>query len=159
MKKSLIQFIIPLTLMVCFTLSCSDDDGVTNPTTNSQSDIDAVNQVMIDYEKFAESGDLESWLALWDVNGTRMAPDFPPIVGIDAIRENMAPSFTLSTVVTIDIIETEVAGGWAYTSGNYTLDITFPDASILSLVGKGVTIYKKQSDNSWKIYYDCFNFH
>jgi ketosteroid isomerase-like protein len=70
------------------------------------------------------------------------------------VKEN-AGKMTLTAVFTL--LETQVAGDWAYDRGNYTLTVTPKSGKPTETSGKYLTIYKRQPDGSWKIYRDISN--
>jgi len=90
-----------------------------------------------------------------------LMPDMPLVKGKDAIQDtlkkmvadkNLALNFTTSDV------QVAKAGDVAYTQGTYTLTVT--DSRTKRAVtekGKYVTVYKKQSDGSWRAVEDINN--
>ena len=85
----------------------------------------------------------------------------PARVGKEQIRENMKPVFDqFNLKSTIDILEGKVFGDLGLIRCTSTLDLT-PKAGGETIHampdGKALTLYERQSDDSWKIVYDCFN--
>jgi uncharacterized protein (TIGR02246 family) len=163
MELSIIQLvmIIPLALVFCITLGSKEKNGVTDPAADTQSDVDAIKDVLNNYKQTVEAKDFDAWLALWDENGVRMPPDEPAAIGIKQIRAQMEVNFTpgIGTVLTIDQKDIQVTGDWGYVRSDGSILLTFPDGNTTTLFANVLTIFKKQADNSWKIYIDCFNFH
>jgi len=91
-----------------------------------------------------------------------MPPDAPARKGIDQIREGMKPVFDDMSldVVIKKVDDVEVHGDLGLTRCKYSLKLT-PKAGgeTLNVMpdGKALTLFRKQSDGSWKIVYDCFN--
>jgi len=125
-------------------------------------DSEAIKDVLRRYAALCNDGDFESWIALWDSQGRQMPPDAPCRVGIDAIRKGMQPVFESMNLkldlVTID--EATVFGSLGLTRCTYSLTATPKEGGDPIGVmpdGKALTLYRRQSDGSWKISYDCFN--
>jgi ketosteroid isomerase-like protein len=88
-----------------------------------------------------------------------MPPDEPAFVGKDALRswaENIYKQFTVQgKYMSPDIV---VAGDWAFEHWAYTLTMTpLAGSDPIQEVGKGIHIYRRQSDGSWKIAQDIWN--
>ena len=127
-----------------------------------KSDAETINEVLRSYAAFCNDGDFESWIALWDPHGCQMPPDAPSRVGVDAIRTAMQPAFEGMNLKldlrTID--EVTVFGNLGLTRCTYSLTATPKQGGDTVGVmpdGKALTLYRRQSDGSWKISYDCFN--
>ena len=57
------------------------------------SDIAAVKEMLKQYAKVCNTGDLNHWISLWADNGVQMPPDTPTRIGKEQIREGMKPMF------------------------------------------------------------------
>jgi uncharacterized protein (TIGR02246 family) len=105
--------------------------------------------------------DADKILAHYADDASLMIPNMPVAKGKDAIKtaltgmlsdKNLALSFAASTA------EVSKSGDLAYTQGTYTLTMTNPKTKKpVTEKGKYVTIYKKQSDGSWKAIEDINN--
>ena len=129
---------------------------------NSTADTDAVSEVLSDYAKHVNAGDLDSWLALWMEDGRQMAPNNVPKIGIADIVAELKPVFdTFNLKMVISTIEdVYVHGDLGFTRCSYNLFATPKeggDTIPYEPDGKALTIYKRQADGSWKIWFDCFN--
>lgn len=127
-----------------------------------KSDDETIKEVLRSYAAFCNDGDFTSWIALWDPQGCQMPPDAPSRVGVDAIRKAMQPAFEGMNLKldlrTID--EATVFGNLGLTRCTYSLTATPKQGGDTVGVmpdGKALTLYRRQSDGSWKISYDCFN--
>lgn len=168
MKKSLITFIIitPLILLLCITFSCQKQGEEVaeeaKPAVNVEADITAIKEMLNQYAVACDTGDFDLWISLWADNGVQMPPDTPARIGKDQIREAMKPVFDqmILDIAITSIEDAKVYGDLGLTRCNYTLDVT-PKAGGETIRamrdGKALTLYKRQSDGSWKIVYDCFN--
>ena len=129
---------------------------------DKESDIAAVKDVLKRYAKGCNTGDYDFWMSLWADDGVQMPPDAPARVGKEQIRAAMKPAFDQMNldIVLLGIQDAKVSGDSGLTRCTYTLKMT-PKAGGETINampdGKVLILYKKQSDGSWKIVYDCFN--
>ncbi len=111
------------------------------------------------YTNGLNTGNLNLWISLWDQNGIQMAPDAPSVVGKERILakyEKIFPQFVFEIAIKNE--ETKVAGVWAYCRGTYTISLTPKGGGETGFVdGKYLTILRKQTDGSWKVFRDIFN--
>ncbi|MEM8768603.1 MAG: SgcJ/EcaC family oxidoreductase [Pseudomonadota bacterium] len=122
----------------------------------------AVEATLRRYGSAVNDGDFEAWISLWEEDGRQMPADAPARVGVAAIREAMQPVFE---ALNLDfqmhsIDDVEVFGDVALTRCTYSIHATpkaggetFP----VMADGKALTLFKRQSNDSWKIVYDCVN--
>ena len=107
-----------------------------------------------------KAGDADTWITLWDENGVQLPPGAPVVVGRKNIEKAVRGGLQAVTFVdfTIDLAETETAGDLGFARGTYAATMK-PQAGgpESSINGKYLTIFKRQTDGSWKIYRDCFN--
>jgi ketosteroid isomerase-like protein len=54
-------------------------------------------------------------------------------------------------------VQVAKSGELGYTSGTYQMAFNDPSGKAISDTGKYVTVWKKQSDGSWKVLLDIFN--
>ena len=85
----------------------------------------------------------------------------PPGIALrdkDVLREIMPPRFAPNMVTSfvIELDEINVLGDFAFARGRYTCDYTVEYAQPRT-DGKFLSILKRQKDDSWKFYIDCFN--
>ena len=88
-----------------------------------------------------------------------MPPDAPAVFGkeqILVVNESKFEPFNINMAIKKD--EVQINGDLAFSRGTYTASLT-PKAGgeTINLIGKYLTILKKQTDGSWRIYCDCFN--
>jgi uncharacterized protein (TIGR02246 family) len=93
-------------------------------------------------------------------DGMMMAPNAPSIVGSEAVRQYMAqmiaiPGFSITWNTTR--VEVAASGDLAYSIGTNQIEMPMPDGTTAIDRGKAVTIWKKQSDGTWKVAADIFN--
>jgi uncharacterized protein (TIGR02246 family) len=125
-------------------------------------DITAIKDMLNQYAKGCNTDNFDLWMSLWADNGTQMPPDAPARKGKEQIREGMKPVFDgMKLDIAIKSVDdVEVHGDLGLTRCKYTLKLT-PKAGGDTIDampdGKALTLFRKQTDGSWKIVYDCFN--
>jgi ketosteroid isomerase-like protein len=110
------------------------------------------------WSKAASVKDASSFVAVYSDDATVMLPNEPVIHGLESIKAVVTPmmqdpNFSLS--FTTDKVE--VSGILGYTQGAVTMRTTGRDGKPLNDTGKYLTVWKKQSDGSWKAIEDIFN--
>ena len=113
----------------------------------------AIKDLWVTYAKLVVAGDANTWLKLWDAGGIQMppgAPARPKSVLDEAVPAAWAPGIVSAMTITPE--EINILGDYAYSRGVYTLA-----AKDGNVDGKFMTILKRQSDGTWKIYRDIFN--
>ncbi len=93
-------------------------------------------------------------------DATLMPPNEPQVAGPVNIRDWVThlfamPGFDVEWEATT--VEVAAAGDLAYTSGRYDLKLEMPGGAPMSDTGKYTTVWKKQSDGTWKVVVDIFN--
>jgi ketosteroid isomerase-like protein len=122
----------------------------------------AIKQAWLNYAAFVESGDTAGWLSQYDAEGIQMRPDNPargrPELDQFVVKSWKARMDAFDTKMSVTPLEITVAGPWAYSRGFYTQDMTAKATKKTThFEGKFLTIFRMQSDGTWKIYRDCFN--
>ena len=121
-----------------------------------------IRDMIHDYKNAISSNDFEGWLSLWAEDGIQMPPNTSPKIGIDHIRGANKGLFN-DLVMNMDVIKfhaVEVFNDIGISVCEYSIEGE-PKAggkkvSVMEN-GKALTIFKKHSDGSWKIQFDCFN--
>jgi ketosteroid isomerase-like protein len=110
------------------------------------------------YGKAVANQDVAAVVALYTDDAILLPPDSPVAQGSDAIRAVLqgymdagAQSLALETTALDD------QGDLVVDVGRYTLGMQPPGADPITDVGKYLQVYKRQSDGSFRIAYDCFN--
>jgi uncharacterized protein (TIGR02246 family) len=159
MKK--LFMVLPLVFLLCFTFSCQQAEEVAEePVVDISADVEAINEIWNQYATAMNTGDFDLWISLWEDDGIQMPPDAPAVFGKEQIRIVNEKKFEPFEVnVTINNEEVQIEGDLAFSRGTGTISLT-PKAGgeTISMIGKYLTILKKQKDGFWKIYCDCFNF-
>ena len=108
----------------------------------------------------AAARDVERSVSFWADDASLFPPGQPAVVGKDALRryvsESLAmPGFSISWETREFVVST--SGDLAYGVGTNT--VTVPDAqgNPVTERGRGVTVWRKGKDNSWKCVIDIWN--
>jgi uncharacterized protein (TIGR02246 family) len=104
--------------------------------------------------------DVDRTVPFWADDATILAPGMPAIVGKDAIRNYVAgafatPGFSISW--TTEKVEVSQSGDLAYSSGTDRISLTGPDGKPMTQENRGVAVWKKQPDGSWRCVLDVMS--
>jgi ketosteroid isomerase-like protein len=151
--------LVTLTLISCAQQPAPVVEEATRPEADLAAFEAAVLEIWVHYSSAVNAGDVDSWIELWDDSGIQMPPNAPAIVGKPAIRE--AFSNVLLSVdfeeFTINNEEVQVFGDFGYARGHYSFVNAMAEGEPAPFQGKYLTILRRQSDGSWKVFRDCFN--
>jgi uncharacterized protein (TIGR02246 family) len=104
--------------------------------------------------------DLERVLPFWTDDATILSPGAPAIVGKEAIRRYVSrafatPGFSISWKT--EKVEVSQSGDMAYSTGTDRISYATADGKSVAADNRGVAIWKKQPDGSWKCILDVMN--
>jgi ketosteroid isomerase-like protein len=153
MKKRMVTVLVGLVLVAAlFLVGCA-----TMAKGSTEADVEAIREIWKTYSSARVNADAKLWLSLWDEEGIQMPPDIPAR-GKAVLDEVVPKGFVPGSVSSMNVYPEEitVAGDWAYSRGTYDSERVVEGKEV-RIEGKFLTIFKKQSDGSWKIYRDCFN--
>lgn len=159
MKTQKSTYSVVLVLLVLFTtLSCSKQVS----EADLEADKTAIKQVLSQYEAAANSGNFDLWISLWADDGVRMPPGALTKEGVAQITEEMKPLFEQMKfdIKITSVEEATVSGDIGLTRCSYNLSAIPKEGGAKIIIdpdGKALTLYRRQSDGTWKIAYDCFN--
>lgn len=158
-NKDLIKkLIVPAALFaVTFAIACSQS-GEQQAGAN-QADVEAINKLREQEMAAFSAADVNTLLILFTNDAIVMPPNEPALYGKDAIRawlENVYKQFTVQGKYTSsDVV---LAGDWAFERFTSTLTTTpVAGGEPVQEVIKGLHIYRRQADGSWKIAQDIWN--
>jgi uncharacterized protein (TIGR02246 family) len=105
------------------------------------------------------AGDPDAWVACFARDAAQMPPNEPPNIGTENIRAWSSGMLTaFRAEFSLDIDEVELAGDWAFERGTYTIGLTPKSGgSPIHDNGKYLTIYQRQTDQSWLMARDIWN--
>jgi ketosteroid isomerase-like protein len=107
-----------------------------------------------------EGEEIDRIVSYWADDATFYPPAAPPVQGKEALRQFVSESLEIPGFsISWEPAEVVVApgGGLGYTTGENAF--TAPDSSgnLVTMRGRYVTIWRKESDGSWKCVVDIFN--
>jgi uncharacterized protein (TIGR02246 family) len=105
------------------------------------------------------ASDVDRCVSVWAPDGVLMPPHHPSLHGREAIAGYFHDLFSRSRLrFTFTSSHIELAGDIALERVTYTAVIwTGVEASPIDDVGKGLHVYRRQSDGSWKLTHDIWN--
>ena len=154
MRFNLSLFIL-LSIVAC---APAAEEAVEEATT-TEADLEAISEVREQEIAAINAGSVEGFLTVLTEDVIGMPPNEPAIIGKDAVgswMQNLLDQFAVQADYTAsDIV---VAGDWAFEhfSGNWTLTPKAGGEPIAETF-KGIHIYQRQADGSWKIAWDTWN--
>ena len=101
----------------------------------------------------ATAHDLERVLPFWADDATILPPGAPAISGKAAIRQYVSGAFAtpgFSITWKTEKVEVSHSGDLAYSTGTNRVSLTTPDGKSVIEENRGVVVWKKQPDGSWK---------
>ncbi len=134
--------------------------GCNQKTINKEADIEAINQMFTGYCHYVKIKDLDSLMTLFTDDAKRSAPGIPTIVGKENLRAALKSiiemgDHTITPYGEPDVDFCENIGYYYYTVIISTIPSEGGPAQQIDV--KGLSIFKKQDDGSWKTYIDCLN--
>jgi uncharacterized protein (TIGR02246 family) len=133
-------------------------DSIKRPSLND--DRRAVLMAERDWAAAARDRDLDRSVLYMADDAMMFPPASAPVVGKTAIRDYMASSFAIPGFsVTWEPVQVVVAegGDLAYTHARSVYTVPGPDGAIRTIHGKGVAIWRKESDGNWRCVVDIWN--
>ncbi len=127
--------------------------------TEHTSDHAAIARVTAELLDAVNSSDVARVTAVWAEDGVLMPPHHPAVHGREALKAYFRDLFSrakLSFVFTSST--TELAGGTAFEHVTYKATVRAADGRLLrEESGKGLHVYRRQSDQAWKLVRDIWN--
>jgi ketosteroid isomerase-like protein len=124
---------------------------------NTSDEASLLMQLDRDFEKATAERGVDGWVAYFASNGSMLGDTSQPTTGIAAIRAEMEPVFkdsNLSLSWYPTKAEMMIPGVLGYTVGKWETHRKNKEGKTLKIMGTYSTIWKKQTDGSWKIVLD-----
>ncbi len=150
---------LSLLFLLSITACAPPAEEAVEEATTTEADLNAISEVREQEIAAINAGDVEGFLTVLTEDVIGMPPNEPALIGKDAVgswTQSLVDQFAVQGVYTSsDIV---VAGDWAFEhfSGNWTLTPKARGESIAETF-KGIHIYQRQADGSWKIAWDTWN--
>jgi ketosteroid isomerase-like protein len=144
------------TLVVVALAACAAEP----PSIDAEAEEAELMRISREWSEVAGSGDLDATLAYWADDAVMMPPGMPPLKGKKAIREFIEASGSIpGSAIRWEPLEAHVSpsGDFAYLLERN--EISFQDSTGVKVTewNKGVTVWRKQADGSWRNVIDIWN--
>jgi ketosteroid isomerase-like protein len=142
-------------ILAAAVLGCSQSA----PAPDTAAEVEAINQVREREITAFSAGDVEALAGVLTAESHVMPPNEPALVGADAAKswaQALANQFTLNGRYTSANVT--VAGDYAFE--RYTAELTITPktgGAAMTEIIKGIHVYQKQTDGSWRIIQDAWN--
>ena len=148
MKKLLLSFLIATII------------GCSNETIDQNAEAEKIMELSREWAKSAQTTDLEKTLSYWAKDAIVLAPGQPTIKGHDDIRKMLEgnvniPGFEINWEPKEAFVSE--SGDLAYSLGHNYIKMQDSLGNEITIFNKGVEIWKKQEDGTWKNVVDVFN--
>jgi ketosteroid isomerase-like protein len=157
------RHIVSTFILLSFVAACAyQDEGAESsdaaaPAVSTEADMQAIAAVRdLEVAAFTSGGDFSSYLA---GDAVLMPPNAPRVVGIEAIGAWAAEFASQVTFNSLDYTESEIVitGDWAIERYAASVTMTAAGGDPVSGTNKGIHVYKRQADGSWKMVQDVWN--
>src|SRR3954470_10313941 len=128
-------------------------------TKTQQRDREAIAKAEADFQKAMAEHGLEGWLSFFADDAADFTRGEPFSVAKHDMRKRLAKTFDPADQLTWKAAKIEVArsGDLAYSLGTWHLKGKNPKGEEVEQTGKYLTVWKKQTDGSWKVVADTGN--
>ena len=120
---------------------------------------DRIRAATAELEAAVNSSNVARVLSLWSEDGVMMPPYHPAVQGRAAIERYFTERFAIMRYqFSVSSTEIQLAGDIALERVAYSV-VARPVSSgdIVEVQGKGLHVYRRQSDRSWKLAIDIWN--
>lgn len=127
--------------------------GCNQPKIDVKAEGEKVIQTSKDWSQAASTGNVAKTVSHWADEAVVMSPGQPPLKGREAIRQMVEesykiPGFRISWQP--QSVDVSVNGDMAYLIENSQVSFTDSTGKAITHYNKGVSIWKKQADGTWK---------
>ncbi|HMC86993.1 MAG TPA: nuclear transport factor 2 family protein [Chitinophagaceae bacterium] len=134
--------------------------GCTNQKIDTKTEGDKLMQVSREWSKSASADSIEKTLGYWADDAVVMSPGQAPLKGKKAIREMIESSFKIPGFkISWEPLSVSVSesGDMAYMIEQNQITVNDSSGHAMTEFNKAVTIWRKQTDGSWKNIVDMWN--
>ncbi len=134
--------------------------GCTNQVVDQKAEAEKLMELSREWAKAALDADVEKTVSYWAIDAVVMTPDAPALEGSDAIRKMVegslnAPGFEITWEPKEAFVS--ISGDLGYVIAHNYFNVEDSSGNKITTYNKGVEIWKKQDDGSWKCVVDIFN--
>ena len=151
------QSVLAWTAVVLLTAACTAPSPELQPA--AEADVSAVSRLVAEIDRCAREKDLDAFVALSTDDVVSLAPDQPPVVGRDAVRESYRAFYAAFDITMRHRpLETHSIGGLVVHRGiaQGTLTPTGGGASV-PFNNKYLFLLQRQTDGSLRVWRAMFN--
>ena len=129
-----------------------------NNTDATETDRAAITKTTAELLAAVNASSVDRCLAVWAADGVLMPPHHPSVQGHEAIGDYFRSAFSRRRFrFTFTSSDIQLAGDTALERVTYTAIMwSESGASPIEEVGKGLHVYRRQSDGSWKLTQDIW---
>jgi uncharacterized protein (TIGR02246 family) len=130
------------------------------PKADAPKDVAAIKALAVAWGPAITAGDAAALTEQFADGAIRLPPNGPIQVGKEAILSSLRAFLDLYSGEEVDVVEdVRVVGDLAFARGTGASKSTpkVPGAAVIDDKGKWVSVYRRQSDGSWKIVVDIWN--
>ena len=130
---------------------------------NKKADIAAEKKALIqaeaDFEAARAQKGMEGWLSFFSEDTANIIPGKPITFSKADMREQLTNTWNPNVTLKWQPVKADVSasGDLGYTVGTWQLTGKSPKGDPVSMTGKYMTVWKKQTDGSWKVVADMGN--
>lgn len=147
-------FLLPLVIAAIACQPADSEPGMATDTATADDPAAAraqIEQVRDTWGAAADRDDAAAVAALYAQDAIFVGTETREVRGRSAIQETWAEQFPISNVTRIDSKDLTVSGDVAYDYGEFTQQVTPPNAPAQTINGHYLVILRRQGDGSWKI--------
>ncbi len=152
---------LPFVVFATVLAACApaSQEPVSGGAAETEAVVEAIEDMEAQYASAITSGNLEAILEIYADDGIHMVPNQPAHIGKSAIRTLWEERFAQTVFETNTTVEeVRVSGDLAISRMSMQGTTTPRDGSEPGEINlKGITIYEKQSDGSWKRVWSTYN--
>lgn len=130
------------------TAVAGDTPTVKQDPATSRAELERIRE---NWRSAAERDDAGAVAALYADDAIFVGTETPEVRGRAAIQERFGEQFPVSTVSRIESRDLTVSGDMAYDYGEFTQQVTPPNAPGQTINGHYLVVLRRQNDGSWKI--------
>jgi len=125
----------------------------------TEADVKAIKKVLEQVAAAIDGEDVNGFAAMFTEDAVMMPPNHPAVIGKESIQswfQDFVDKFTVELKASSE--EINVSGDWAIVRLSFTsMASPLAGGEAVPDKGKGIHIYKRQPDGSWKIHRDIWN--
>lgn len=155
MKKQILNFSIFLFLLAMFfgCVPIKEDPNV-------EADKAAINELYNQITLAIGAGDVDLYLSLFTEDAVIMPPEGKAVLGKKELRPIIEGLFnSMDLELPYSGINIEVSKNMAFARSGFTYSMTLKENGQTNIIiGKQLDILKRQTDGSWKLHIQCWNY-